>query len=77
MCSMLPKPPFFPLRGVFNGFNDLWGSTGFWRGPALGGFFTEAPDTSPIRRPSAAPTRFTFASRPPAVGESYAARQAA
>ena len=47
------------------------------RGPALGGFFTEAPDTSPLRRPSAAPTRFTFASRPLAVGQSYAARQAA
>ena len=53
------------------------GELRFRRGPALGGFFTEGPDTSPLRRPSAAPTRFTFASRPLAVGQSYAARQAA
>ena len=47
------------------------------RGPALGGYFSGVSVGLSIRRPSAAPTRFTFASRPLAVGQSYAARQAA
>ena len=50
-----------------------------WRGPALQyrGFFTVDRVVLSIRRPCTARTRFTFASRPPAVGQSYAARQAA
>eukprot|EP00964_Phaeocystis_antarctica_P011257 scaffold6207_cov46-Phaeocystis_antarctica.AAC.1 len=49
----------------------------FGRGPALGGYFSGVSVGLSIRRPSAASTRFTFASRPLAVGQSYAARQAA
>eukprot|EP00964_Phaeocystis_antarctica_P075585 scaffold46656_cov43-Phaeocystis_antarctica.AAC.1 len=30
------------------------------RGPALGGFFTEGPDTSPLRRASSTSARFSF-----------------
>ena len=47
------------------------------RGPALGGYFSGVSVGLSIRHPSAAPTRFTFAGRPLAVGQSYAARQAA
>ena len=48
-----------------------------WRGPALGGFFTVDPDILSIRRPSGTSARSTLARHPPAVGQSYAARQAA
>ena len=49
----------------------------YGRGPALAGFFSEVPDSLSIRRSCSTSARSTLARHPPAVGQSYAARQAA
>ena len=47
------------------------------RGPALAGFFIEVSLSLSLTRPCSTSARSTLARHPPAVGQSYAARQAA